>query len=142
MFEPPALHTSEPAPRLHRLRPRTLDRHAVLAVLRTVYARDNRIDEVLGDADMRMRVAQADRTDARGVAADRAGEQRAQIFCGHAVLLAEAHEQARLGAVHECGCSRGLGVGRLVLRLGFDRVFGLARAVTAAATAATSTLAR
>ena len=66
---------------------------------RAVDAVDDRLDEILGDADVGVRVAQADRADADGVAADRTGEQRAEVIRRHAVLLAEADEQARLVAV-------------------------------------------
>src|SRR5688572_416156 len=70
-----------------------LDRDVVLVVRRAVDALDDRVDQVLGDAHVGVRVAKADRPDARLVAADRGSEELAEVVGGHAVLLAEADEQ-------------------------------------------------
>src|SRR5438067_10574596 len=102
-----------------------------------MHAGDDRFDQLLGHAHVGVRVPQADRADPRRVAADRAGEQLAQVIGRDAVLLAQAHEQARLAAIR--GRRLAFRAGRLVLRgLGLVAALGLviAIAVTAAALAA------
>jgi hypothetical protein len=47
------------------------DRHVLLIVLRAVYALDDRIDQVLRNAHVGVRIAQADRADPGLVAPDR-----------------------------------------------------------------------
>src|SRR3569623_1598138 len=93
-------------------------------VRRAVDAGDDVLDQILGDADVGVRVAQAARADASGVAADRSREQRAQVIGAHAVLLAEADDQARLVAV---GGRRGLLAAVVLLRGALVVLLGLLR---------------
>ena len=87
-----------------------LDRDVLVAVLGAVDAGDDGVGVLLGDADVGVRVAQADRADPAPVTADRSREQRTKVIGGHTVLLAQAHEQPGLGAV-----GRGRGHGRVAL---------------------------